>query len=352
MLYYRYVLISLVLLSSLYAETPQSPAEEIVKKHIEAFMKEQRIPGIAVALVHKGQSSTYEWGYSDLESKIRVHPDTLFALASITKVFTSTALALEVIHHKMKLQDSIAKYITTLNQGLQPINRVTLLDLATHTSSLPRKAPKKANRSLPQLLTFLKAWRPKHPVGTHYLYSNLAFGLLGEAISKVEELSYEASIQKLILQPLAMSSTYVYVPNNQSQNMAQGYNKDGHLVHSAGKNIWPGGGALNSSISDMLKFLNANLNLEGAEDVRMAMQLAQKGYFKVNSHLTMGLGWQRFHNENQVLIIDKNGGLEGFSTYIGMLPEEKTGIVILCNRGNTHITKIGRGILSELRLQR
>lgn len=134
--------------------------------------------------------------------------------------------------------------------------------------------------------------------------------------------------------------------------MAQGYNKDGHLVHSTGKNIWPGGGALKSSVSDMLKFLKANLDLEGSEDVRMAMQLAQKGYFKVNSHLTLGLGWQRFHNENKVLIIDKNGGLEGFSTYIGMLPEEKTGIVILCNRGNTHITKIGRAILSELRLQR
>ena len=152
MLYYRYFFISLLLLSSLYAEAPQSPAEVIVKKRIETFMKEQRIPGIAVAIVYKGQGSAYEWGYSDLESKIRVHPDTLFALASITKVFTSTALALEVIHHKMNLQDSIAKYISTLHPGLQPINRVTLLDLATHTSSLPRKAPKKANRSLPQLL--------------------------------------------------------------------------------------------------------------------------------------------------------------------------------------------------------
>lgn len=352
MFIYRYFFIFIFSLSHLYAEEQPSPAEEMVKKRIETFMKEQSIPGVAVALVLKGQGSIYAWGFSDTESKIRLNPNTIFALASITKVFTSTALALEVIHHKMQLQDSITKYISNLKQGLQPINRVPLLDLATHTSSLPRKAPKKANRALPQLLTFLKAWRPNYPIGTRYLYSNLAFGLLGEAISKVEELSYEASIQKLILQPLGMSSTYVYVPSTQSKNVAQGYNKEGHVVHPFGRNLWPGGGALRSSASDMLKFLKANLNLEGSEDVKMAMQLAQKGYFKVNSHLTMGLGWQRFLHENQVLIIDKNGGLEGFSTYIGMLPEEETGIVILCNRGYTHVTKIGREILLQLRLQK
>jgi beta-lactamase class C len=77
------------------------------------------------------------------------------------------------------------------------------------------------------------------------------------------------------------------------------------------------------------------------------MAFAQQGVFTVNPRFTQGLAWQRVRNGN-ALIVDKNGGLNNTSTYIGLLPQARLGVVILMNRGKQPATKIGRQILLDL----
>ena len=78
-----------------------------------------------------------------------------------------------------------------------------------------------------------------------------------------------------------------------------------------------------------------------------AMGFAQQPVFTVNSHFKQGLAWQDVRS-GTLLIIDKNGGLNNTSTYIGFAPERKLGVVILVNRGKQHATGIGRRILHAL----
>lgn len=326
--------------------------KSFLETKVRQFMREHEIPGMAIAVFYKGQGSLYEFGFADIELKKKVTSSTIFEIASITKVFTSTAIAVEVLRKKMNLNSPVINYLPKMRFP-RGISHITLAELATHTSSLPRVPPKiNGNYSAATLMQFLEQWKAPYPIGTKYVYSNLGFGVLGYALEKVEGKPYEAVIQQLITAPLLMNDTTVFVDKALMPNYAQGYHKNGRPAEHYPPNAWPGGGSLRSSSSDMLKFLRANLGTKGPKELLQAMQLAQKGIFSVNNQLIMGLGWQRF-KKNGLLIVDKNGGVAGFSSYIGMLPEKKIGIVILANKGKAEATKLGRSLLVELnRLQK
>jgi beta-lactamase class C len=132
----------------------------------------------------------------------------------------------------------------------------------------------------------------------------------------------------------------------------QGYAVDAHPVGEPGNEQgmfnWPGTGQMYSSARDMAVFLAANLGaLPNQRPLQEAMAFAQQGVFSVNPRFTQALGWQVVRNDD-LTIVDKNGGLNNTSTYIGMIPQKRLGIVILGNRGNEPATRIGRQIMLAL----
>ncbi len=343
-------------LFSFSSEEDDFPQAPLIKKSIQTFMQEKDIPGVSLAVVYKGQSYLFQFGWADRELKNPVTSSTIFAIGSITKVFTSTALAIEVLAHKTTLNAPLINYLPINKQRVQ-IGRITLLELATHTSSLPRSLPpfKNKKEQPASVRQFLSRWTPSYPIGTRYAYSNLGFGLLGEAVANVAGMGYEQTIAQFITTPLQMDSTFAAIPPSLASRYAQGYLPTGARIqrpppiqpHPYKPSFLPGGGALRSTNRDMLKFLEANLGLSGPAYLLQAMQLAQQGFFKVNQRLTLGLGWQRFQSAHG-LILDKNGGVPGFSSYIGFKPEQKIGVVILANKSKTQITSIGRLLLKQL----
>lgn len=309
---------------------------------VSDFMEEYSVPGLAVAICESGDLSIRCYGVKDRATHAPITPHTLFKIASITKVFTATDLALEVALGHMSLDEPVTHFLPECQNG-GSINRVTLQELATHTSSLPRGLPLYYNRR--HVIAFLNEWEPIYPIGTHYLYSNLAFGVLGYAEEFEEHASLEALFRREIFTPLGMKESYINVPQVMEPLLAVGYASNGKAVLSRPNSAWPAGGALKSTISDMSKFLQANLKLLGPKSLQDAMQFAQAPYFPVNKHFTMGLGWERFTTPEGVLIIDKNGSLSGFASYIGMVPSKKIGIVLLANKSSINITKFGRKLL-------
>lgn len=329
----------------LYLSALQGGLPPEVQEVIAGFMREKQIPGLAAALYFNGQSYLINFGYAHPKMEKPVSAETIFEIASLTKVFTSEALAMELLQGKMQLNEPVTDY---LGLGRQiPLGQVSLQHLATHTASLPRVPPGGHYTQDKVLHYFGLHWRPEWPIGTRYLYSNVGFGLLGYALANVEGIGYYQVLEKLILQPLGMHSTWIVVPPAMQGSYAQGFTQQGGYAQEYPLNAWPAGGALRSTSRDMLKFLLANLNVEGPEPLRKAMQVAQQGVFRVNEHLTLGLGWQRFQGE-KVLFVDKNGGVDGFSSYIGMVPEKKMGVVLLANRAGTEITEAGRHLLRVL----
>lgn len=319
----------------------------VVDQLINEFMHKQAISGVALALIDGESEQTISYGLADKSTQSPVTEHTIFELASVTKVFTTTALALHVLKGDMALDDPVINYIPALSNQHGAIKKVTLLELATHTSSFPRVGGDWHLGGARKIFLFLEKWHPQVKIGTRYAYSNLAFGLLGYALENVERKTYEEVIRENILLPLGMESTFTQVPSSHASEYAQGYTHEGKMAKRRQPGYIPGSGALRSTSKDMLRFLKANMGLAGPEKLQEAMKLAQKPYYKVREHFEMGLGWQRFEHEG-TLIIDKNGGLAGFTSYIGWIPGKRLGVVILTNKGKARTTEVGRSILEHL----
>ena len=333
------VVLLLLLLSSFQAEISASHAS--VNRYIASEIKKYDVPGVAVAFVIDGQGYLFCYGLADIDQRVPVTPNTLFDIASITKVFTTTDMALQIESGKMFLTDSIAKYLSGISKT-SPVAKITLGNLATHTSSLPRGVPRDYDTQ--KMYDFLDRWQPPYQVGSKYVYSNLGFWLLRYALEEVEQKPYQEILEDELFKPLGMTSTMIIVPQSDQYRYATGYSQNG--ARAEHRPLGPGGGSLKSTASDMLRFLNLNLGNSGSKKLQEAVLIAQSGQYKVNEHLIMGLGWQRFEKEG-LLYIDKNGGVPGFSSYIGIIPSKKIGIVILANKVKVPCTKIGRDILDH-----
>jgi beta-lactamase class C len=347
------------------ATASDAEVAEIVTRHVQPLL----IPagGMAVAVHIDGRTLFYNFGMADAAKKQPITSDSLFNLASVGKVFSSTLLAQAVERGEVKLDDPVAKYVTELQRG-GDIKRVTLGALASHTSGLHRVPQQyepwhRGQYSLPDFIRYLNSWQAGegHEPGQQDIYSNTGFVLLPLALQRRFDTPIAQLMQQRLLAPLGMNSTVMAVPKPNARGQlapefrrraVQGYNRDGNPVGEPG-NIqgifnWPGTGQMFSSARDMAIFLAANLGaLPGNRDLQQAMALAQQRVFTVRPRFTQALAWQVVRN-GELTIVDKNGGLNNTSTYIGMIPQQKLGIVILSNCGGEPATRIGRQIMLAL----
>jgi beta-lactamase class C len=336
----------------------QGNSEAIVAHNIQPLLLQNGAGGVAVAVRMNGRTEFFNYGFANLARNERVTSDSIFNLGSVGKLFATALLAEAVKRGELSLDDSVAKYVTELQKG-GDIRRVTLGQLASHTSGLPRVPQQyerwhRGNYTWPDFVRFLNSWKagPNHEPGKQYLYSNAAMVLLRVALERRFNTRFAALMRERITAPLGMNSTALPLPRDLLGRAVQGYGPAGHPVGRPGEESgtfkWPGAGQIYSSSRDMATFLAANMGeLTDHAPLENAMGLAQQPVFTVNPHFKQGLAWQDVRS-GTLLIIDKNGGLNNTSTYIGFAPERKLGVVILVNRGKQHATGIGRQILHAL----
>jgi beta-lactamase class C len=337
----------------------QLNVEQIVAQKVQPILPENgKGGGVAVAVWVNGNTQFFNYGFANDARNERVTADSIFNLGSVGKLFATTTLAEAVKRGELSLDDPVAKYVTELQRG-GDIRRVTLGQLASHTSGLPRVPQQyehwhRGNYTWPDFVRFLNSWKagPNHEPGQQYLYSNAAMVLLRVALERRFNTRFAALMHDRITGPLGMSSTALPLPRDLLGRAVQGYGPMGQPIGRPGEEQgtfkWPGAGQIYSSSRDMATFLAANMGeLAGHGPMENAMVLAQQPVFTVNAHLKLGLAWQNVSAGN-LRIFDKNGGLNNTSTYIGFAPQPKIGVVILVNRGKQHATGIGRQILHAL----
>src|SRR5213080_2809240 len=330
--------------------------EQIVKEKIQPILpKNGGGGGIAVAVRIDGKTEFFNYGLADLAKNRLVTTDSIFNLASVGKLFATTLLAQAVKQGELSLDDPVAKYVTELQRG-GDIRRVTLGQLASHTSGLPRVPQQyehwhRGNYTWPDFVRFLNSWKagPNHEPGQQYLYSDAAMVLLRVALERRFNTRFAALMHQRLTGPLGMTSTALPLPRDLIGRAVQGYNPSGRPAGRPGEEggtfDWPGSGQIYSSSRDMDTFLAANLGeVPGHGPIENAMAFTYQGVFTVSPRLTIGLAWQIVSAGN-FTIIDKNGGLTNTSTYIGFAPQKQLGVVILVNRGKQHATGIGRLII-------
>jgi beta-lactamase class C len=336
----------------------QTNVEQIVAEKVQPILHENGAGGVAVAVRIDGKTAFFNFGNANLARHQPVTTDSIFNLASVGKLFATTLLAQAVRQGELSLDDPVAKYVTGLERG-GDIRRVTLGELASHTSGLPR-VPEQYERwhrgkyTFPDFVRFLNSWQagPDHEPGRQYLYSNAAMLLLRVALERRFNMPFATLMERRLTGPLGMSSTALPPTRAMLPRVVQGYGPAGRPIGAPGEEqgnfAWAGAGQIYSSARDMAVFLTANLGeLPEHRPIEEAMALARQGVFTVNPRFTQALAWQDMSAGN-LTIIDKNGGLQNTSTYIGFAPQQKLGVVILANRGRQGATKFGRQILHAL----
>jgi D-alanyl-D-alanine-carboxypeptidase/D-alanyl-D-alanine-endopeptidase len=330
--------------------------EAILKQRVEKKLTR----GIAVALIAPdGKIEIVTAGHSGNASRAAVDGDTLFEIGSITKVFTATLLAQMVEEGKVKLDSKVRDVLPQRNWRTPGVGDVTLLQLTTHTSGLPRLPDEwkftssmllsirnpYANYSLNDMWTYVQ--NKEHEAKNDYPseYSNLGVGLLGEVLAEKEGVSFEALVERRILKPLGMTWSGV-----RTASVREAFLAVGHSTSLSPQPYWDipslqGAGALRSSVSEMAKFIHAQMRgtLAGATATQ-----AQR--VKSSEQRGVGMGWaiSRKHNDE---LLWHNGGTGGFRTFAGFSRVSGKGVVVLSNAA-IDTDDIGLHLLnSEFKLQ-
>jgi CubicO group peptidase (beta-lactamase class C family) len=278
---------------------------------------------------------------------------TLFEIGSITKVFTGILLAEMAERGEVRLDQPVQEL---LPQGVTVPARngrtIRLVDLATHSSGLPRMptnfAPADpanpfADYSADRLYEFLRSYQLPRDVGERVEYSNVGAGLLGHALALRAGKPYEALVTERILAPLGMTATRIVLSDEARARLAPGHSAAGQPVPNWDLTSLAGAGALRSSVDDMLTFLAANLNPPPTALGR-AMRAAHAARATMNETSKVGLHWITTTSRFGQTVVWHNGGTAGYRTYAGFDPARRIGVVVLSNRSNG-VDRIGRHLL-------
>lgn len=311
--------------------------------------------GVVVGVIGPEGRRVIAYGHPEKGDSRPVGGDTIFEIGSETKVFTALLLADMVQRGEVTLDDPAAKY---LPQGVKMPERngrsITLVDLATHTSGLPRLpanfAPKDpgnpyADYSVQQLYQFLSSYQLTRDIGSQYEYSNVGGGLLGYVLALRAGTGYEALVESRICKPLGMNNTRITLTPEMKARLAAGHNAALDRVENWDTPTLAGAGALRSSANDMLTFIAANLGY-----TKSPLAPAMAAMLKVRKPtgqpgLEIALGWHIF-TTNGKGIIWHNGGTGGYRSFMGFDPKAREGVVLFSNAGTAAgVDDIGRHLL-------
>jgi D-alanyl-D-alanine-carboxypeptidase/D-alanyl-D-alanine-endopeptidase len=313
----------------------------------------RRYAGLAVGMVVGDAAATVGFGRT---AEGGVVPDgrTSFQIGSVTKVFTALLLADAVHRGEVDLDAPLVSLFP--ETATHPAGRpITLVDLATHCSGLPRLPTglwRQAlrHRSDPYAsfthegLVAALARTPKRPPTARARYSNFGTGALGEALARAAGSTYEQLVTTRIATPLGMRDTGVSA-DHAAAVVATGHTRRGTPTCDWHLPVLAGAGALRSSATDLLTFLGAHLHPDTAP-WPAALRTVMEPRRPAGRHLQVALGWHVLEQEGRGPVWWHNGGTGGFCSFVGMNPAEGTAVAVLTNSARS-VDRIGMLLLSR-----
>jgi len=318
-----------------------------VDEFLAAQMQRSQIPGIAVAVITDGQVvKTRGYGVANLEWRVAVTPETVFETGSLTKQFTAVCVMMLVEQGRVRLDDSITKYLEAPAEW----RAITVRHLLTHTSGLKNynglagfEASKHldANAFIQKIAAYPLAFAP----GESFAYCNTGYNLLGFIIEKASGQTYWEFLSEHVLRPLGMTQTQSRDQKTIILNRASGYEKEGERLINRDSDLTDvfSAGAMVSTIVDMARW-------NAAVDSRKLLQAGSwdqiwTAYKLNNGKLSSyGFGW-RLEDYKGRKNIGHSGSTSGFSASLQRFPSDKLAVIVLCNSGEQNIaTVLARGI--------
>jgi CubicO group peptidase (beta-lactamase class C family) len=327
-------------------------------KEIDAYAEKTRaewnVPGIAVAIV-KDDKVVFAKGYGtrELGKADKVDENTLFAIASNSKAFTTAALAILADEKKLNWDDKVVKYLPEF-QIYNPYvtSELTIRDLVSHRSGLDTFSGDllwyETNYNSDEILRRVRYLKPKSSFRSAFGYQNLMFVAAGKIIERVSGKTWSQFVGERILTPLGMTRTTTSV-KDLKDNFSKPHNESGgrlRVLHSGNVDGATAAAGLNSSAADVAQWLRLQLG-RGKYDGKQIFSERQAGEmwsaqtilgvnpFPAKDAPTklfsaVGLGW--FLNDYRGRkVVSHGGGLDGMISQTAMMPEENLGLVVLTN---------------------
>lgn len=346
-------LISGVSLAMLLAFHADCHAQEDVAAKVDALvtreMQRQHIPGVSLAVIKDHQIILAKgYGLANVEHQVPVKAETIFQSGSIGKQFTATAVMMLVEGGKLRLDDKVSKYLTSVPEGWA---KIEVRHLLTHTSGLgdyPADFDFYRDYTEDELLERLMKAPLKSQPGEKWSYSNVGYVTLGILVSKVTGRFYGEFLQDRIFKPLEMKTARIISEADIVTNRAAGY----RLVKGVLKNqewVSPtmnstADGSLYLTVYDLAKWDTALYT----EKLLKKSSLDQMWTpVKLNNGQThpYGFGWFVVEVRGHRLI-HHGGAWQGFQSGIQRYVDDKLSVVAFDNLAGANLEKIIRGVAS------
>ena len=325
---------------------------------VERALTELKVPGLAVAILAAGEPVLLKgYGLRDVERKLPVTPQTLFAIGSTTKALTAFVLGALVDEGKLDWDEPVRSYIPDFRLHDRDAElRITPRDLVTHRCGLPRHDLvwyNNADLTRQELVSRLAWLEPNKDLRETWQYNNLAFltaGYLGEMITGQ---SWEDNVRARIFEPLGMNGANFSVHDSQqAPDFALGYEeKDGVVSRMPFRPITNMGpaGSVNAGAEDMARWIAAQLGAGGAaiqaatlaelHTPQMVLAVPPDPEKPELPTASYAMGWfvQPYRGHHR---LQHGGNIDGFTAFVSFLPQDDLGFVLLANKNETALPQL------------
>ncbi|MFC1910412.1 serine hydrolase [Chloroflexota bacterium] len=319
---------------------------DLLVEQLEQQRQTLHVPGMAIAVVKDDEVIlTHGFGVANFEKARPVTPETIFAIGSSTKSFTSTIVGMLVDEGKMDWDNPVTKYLPYFQMNVEndyESAEVTLRDVLSHRTGFTRMGLLFASGQIPREEVLLDATKaePYVPFREKWYYSNVMYMSAGVAAGKAAATDWDTLVKERIFEPLGMGSTTTSVTQAEKDSrLASGYLWDEDLGAYEYKpmrnvdNIGPAG-AINSNVLDMSQWLCLQLGRGEYKGRRLISEENLRETWTTQIDITenvgYGMGWMIREWEGQP-VIEHGGNVDGFSAQVAMLPESNLGFVLLTN---------------------
>lgn len=321
------------------------PSADSLTRLMRPWVEQGLAMGLTVGVANRSAVLVQSMGHANGDGSAPATDSTIFEIGSISKVLTGTLLADMVIRGQVGLDDPVGRYLPpNVHVPSRAGREITLRDLATHASGLPRdpdnQLPADARDPMvaygeAELYAFLSSYTLARTPGDSVSYSNVGMALLGHALARRAGRGYETLVRERILMPLRMRDTYIGPAPSRSGLAAR--EAAGHTADLDPTPAWSfrgsvllGAGGWRSSARDMLKFARAAANPPSSLLGRaLSLAVTPQREFDGPGD-SVGLGWNVMDRHGR-RVLWHNGGTGGFTSMLGVERATSRGVIVLSN---------------------
>lgn len=330
--------IGVILPSFVFTCAVASNQEINVKTELQQLINDHKVRAAVVMYVEGDSEVIGLEKLGEISDSKRELPDetsTVFEIGSITKVFTALLVQTLVDDDLLDWDDTIGEIFPDIEFVNEAVANVSLRELATHRSGLPRlptnftqtKIPGNpmdpyANYGAQDLVAFLESFGPTE-LKKEYAYSNFGFALLGYIVAITLDTNYAEAMSQRVFQPLEMNNSTAFDLIEDDTELAAGYSNTANMgVWTF--NVHAGAGVIRSTARDMYKFIVANFR-ESDNAIHHAIRSIRELQYE-SDH---ALGWNTEKSRNDTTVFTHNGLTGGYASFLAIDPAAKSGWVIL-----------------------